>query len=57
MNSIFGERYLPSGYEAGSAPEDRSFRPDVELKNTALFVRSGGLAEGNASADPGGPVQ
>jgi peptidoglycan/LPS O-acetylase OafA/YrhL len=33
------ERFLPSGNEAGTAPEDRSFRPDVEgLRAIAVLL-------------------
>lgn len=33
------QRYLPSGDEAGTAPEDRSFRPDVEgLRAVAIVL-------------------
>jgi peptidoglycan/LPS O-acetylase OafA/YrhL len=34
-----GQRYLPSGDEAGTAPEDRAFRPDVEgLRAVAILL-------------------
>jgi peptidoglycan/LPS O-acetylase OafA/YrhL len=34
-----GTRFLPSGAEAGTAPEDRKFRPDVEgLRAVAVLV-------------------
>ncbi len=32
-------RYLPSGDEAGTAPQDRAFRPDVEgLRAVAILL-------------------
>ena len=37
--SLIDQRFLPSGDEAGSAPEDRAFRPDVEgLRAVAILL-------------------
>src|SRR5271166_1348051 len=39
MGSSDRQRLLPSGEEAGSAPEDRSFRPDIEgLRAVAIVL-------------------
>jgi len=36
---VADQRYLPSGDEAGSAPEDRPFRPDIEgLRAVAILL-------------------
>ena len=37
--STVDERYLPTGDEAGTAPSDRRFRPDVEgLRAVAVLL-------------------
>jgi peptidoglycan/LPS O-acetylase OafA/YrhL len=39
QGSALRERFLPSGEEAGTAPDDRSFRPDVEgLRAVAVLL-------------------
>jgi peptidoglycan/LPS O-acetylase OafA/YrhL len=50
-----GDRFLPSGSESGTAPEDRPFRPDVEgLRAVAVLLVV--LFHSGVSALPGGYI-